>query len=94
MADFKANGNEIIECGNEIISLVDEYIAQINTLFSSLSKINKNGWSGNAADSFVYSLVMDKKRFIDFGDYLRMYGKVIKNTGDNVNRIIAKWDDE
>ena len=94
MAEIKANGNEIIQCGNEMISLVDEYLSQINNLFSSLSKINQTGWSGSAADSFVFSLVMDKKRFIDFGDYLKMYGRVIKNTGDNINRIIAKWDDE
>lgn len=92
MAEIKADGNKLINCGDSIVTLCDDYIAQINTLFESLSKLNKGAWVGRSADIYVAKLIADKKKFIDFGDYLKMYGKVIKNTGDNVNRIIAKWD--
>ena len=94
MAEIKANGDGLINCGESMIALCDDYLTQINNLFDSLSKLNKTGWSGRAADGYVSKLVMDRKRFTEFGDYLKMYGKVIKNTGDNVNRIIAKWDDK
>ncbi len=94
MAEIRADGDKLISCGESIVSLCDEYTSCINTLFDSLSKINVTAWSGSSADSYVAKLPADKKKFTDFGDYLKMYGKVIKNTGDNVNRIIAKWDDK
>ena len=94
MAEIKANGDELISCGDSIVALCDEYISQINTLFDSLSKINKTAWSGKSATGYVAKLSNDKKKFVDFGDYMKMYGRVIKNTGDNVNRIIAKWEDK
>ena len=94
MAEIKANGDELIACGESIIALSESYNEQINKLFSSLSKLNKTGWSGAAADSYVSKLSLDRKKFIAFGDYIKMYGRVIQNTGNNVNRIITKWDDK
>ena len=88
MAEIKANGNEMIECGNSMIALCDDYIAQINILFDSLSKLNKGAWEGKSAQVYDAKLVVDKKKFVDFGDYLKMYGKVIKNTGDNITNNI------
>lgn len=92
MANIKANGNQLISCGESIVNLTDQYIEQINELFDSLSKINQTGWSGNSATTYISKLAVDKKTFITFGKQLKLYGQVVKNTGTNVNRIIEKWD--
>ena len=94
MAEIKANGDEIINCGENMITLCNDYVNQINNLFNSLSKINKSAWSGASADAYVAKVMSEQRKYIEFGNYLMMYAKVIKNTGENVNRIIAKWDDK
>ena len=94
MAEIKANGNEIITCGETIVSLCDEYLTQVNTLFDSLSKINQVAWFGGGADVYASKIRADRSTYTNFGDYLKMYGKVIKNTGVNVNNIISKWEDK
>ncbi len=92
MAEIKANGDEIINCGDNIMKLCDDYEAQINALFDYLVKINKTAWSGSSADTYVSKLKADRGIYSSFGDYLKMYGKVIRNTGVNVNNIISKWE--
>lgn len=94
MAEIKANGDELINCGEGIISLTNQYMTEINNLFDSLKKINKTGWSGNSADLYVSRLPIDQKKFISFGEYLQMYGIVVKNTGENVNKMVTKWEDK
>ena len=94
MAEIKANDVTIKQCGDNIISLADEYNKAINDLFDSLEKLNKGAWAGGSADTYVGLLAKDKKQFLNHGEYIKMYGKVIKNTGDNVDRIITKWEDK
>lgn len=94
MAEIYANGDQIISSGELIYDLANDYLKQINTLFNSLSKLEQTAWSGNSASTYVAKLATDKRRFVEFGEYLKMYGKVIKNTGTNVNRIITKWEDK
>ena len=43
MAEINADGDKIINCGDNILNLCDQYLAQINDLFDSLEKINKTG---------------------------------------------------
>lgn len=94
MAEIKANDVALKQCGELIISLADEYDKAINDLFDSLEKLNKGAWAGESANTYVNLLPKDKKKFLNHGEYIRMYGKVIKNTGDNVERIIVKWEDK
>ncbi len=94
MAEIKANGSEIVACGENIIALCDEYLKQVNTLFDNLEKINKTAWSGNSADLYSLKVKRDKDIYVNFGDYLKMYGQVIRNTGTNINTIIQKWEDK
>lgn len=94
MAEIKANDMALKICGDTVIALADEYNQAINDLFDSLEKINKGAWSGESANTYVNLLARDKKRFLNHGEYLKMYGKVIKNTGDNVERIVTKWEDK
>lgn len=94
MAEIKANDVKIRQCGETIIELADEYDKAINDLFDSLGKLNKGVWAGGSANSYVALLAKDKKQFLNHGEYIKIYGKVIKNTGDNVERIITKWEDK
>lgn len=92
MATIKADGNSIIEIGDSICSLCNDYLNEINILFDKLSKINKSTWKGSGADLYAIKAKLEKDIYIRFGEYLNMYGKVVKNTGVNVNRIIDKWE--
>ena len=92
MAEIIANGTEIINCGNEICRLVGMYKTEINRMFDILSRINTVAWSGPSAYDYVFRLYADKIKFMSFADSLEIYGKIIKNTGDNVNKIIDKWE--
>lgn len=94
MAEIKANGDAIISCGDNFIALCDQYDSAINELFDSLMKINKTAWSGDAANKYVAKVSLDKSIYTNFGDYLRMYGSVIRNIGVNVNTIVSKWENK
>ena len=94
MADIKANGDAIITCGENFIELCDKYQATINKMFDSLAKINQNAWSGDSANLYVSRVKQDRNIYEDFGDYLKMYGLVIKNIGTNVNTIVSKWENK
>ena len=93
MAEIKANDIDLINAGDTIISLVDEYISVINAFFDSYNNLNKVAWNGNSADIYVGKLLFDRQKFLSFGEHLKMYGKVIKNTGVNIERIVSKWED-
>lgn len=94
MANFKADSDVLISCGDNIVAYCDEYLKLMNDLFDSLSKLNNVAWSGPSADLYVSKLRSERSSYISFGDYLKMYGKVIKNTGVNVNTIVSKWEDK
>lgn len=94
MAKIKADGNKLIECGDEIISLCDRYNSLVENLFFKISRIPNNAWTGDSANIFVAKALQDKKNYIIFGNYLKQYGNVIKNTGNNINYIIGKWNDK
>lgn len=94
MAEIKASGDDIISCGDTIVSLCDQYITAINTLFDSFEKINQTAWLGEAANVYASRLRADRSVYTNFGDYLKLYGQVIKNTGSGVNNIVSKWEDK
>lgn len=94
MAKIKADGNKLIECGEEIIRLCDKYNNLINDLFLKLQKIPRTAWSGESANAYVSRVMMDRTSYLSFGNNLKLYGSVIKNTGVNVNYIIKKWMDK
>lgn len=94
MAEIKANGDSIINCADNFIALCDQYDAAIEKLFDSLTKINQTAWSGDAANKYVSKVSQDKSIYTNFGDYLRMYGLVIRNIGVNVNTIVSKWENK
>ena len=94
MAKITADGNKLIECGEEIISLSNKYNTLIEDLFSKLSKMTTLAWSGDSANGYLSRIMMDKSTYITFGNALKTYGNVIKNTGNNTNYIIKKWNDK
>ena len=92
MAIITADGDKLIECGEDIIKLCDEYNMLISDLFEKLYKIN-NYWSGSSADSYKQRILLDKSQYLLFGNHLKNYGKVLSNTGKNINYVVKKWGD-
>ena len=91
MAKLTADGNKLVECGEEIINLSHEYTNLINDLFEEITNIEKNAWSGKSASIYSQSALLDKANYLTFGNYLKCYGSAIKNAGVNINNIIDKW---
>lgn len=94
MAEIKANGDGIVACANEILKLCDQYDAQIADFFDSLTALNKTTWVGGAANAYVAQASAARTQYANFGEYLRYYGKVAKIAGDNVNKMVSKWEDK
>lgn len=94
MAKINADGNKLIECGEDIISLCDKYNNLIEDLFAKISKIPSAVWSGESAKTYVLNVLRQKNTYVSFGNDLKLYGKVIKNTGNNINYIVEKWNDK
>lgn len=94
MAEIKASGDDIIACANTILELSTQYQNEIDTLFETLTKLNKTAWSGNSANSYVAKLRAEKSIYTTFGEYLKYYGKAVKSIGDSVNATISKWEEK
>ncbi len=92
MANITADGNRLIECGEDIVKLCDEYNMLITELFEKLYKIN-NYWSGAAASNYKQRIMADRSQYILIGNHLKNYGKVLANTGKNINYVVKKWGD-
>lgn len=94
MAEIKASSSEIIACGTEILELCKQYDEQITDLFNSFTKINQGAWSGLAANNYAMKLEADRSVYESFGDCLKYYGKTVKKIGENVEKVVNKWEDK
>ncbi len=92
MAKIMADGYKLIECGDEIVRLCEDYDKEIDELFNKLSKINQKAWSGNSASEYISRIRLQKSMYTTFGRDLKNYGKLIRNVGRNVNNVITKWE--
>lgn len=91
MARVKVDGNKLVECGEEIIRLTNEYNQLINDLFAKITSIQATAWTGNGASKYVARVRQEKNNYVVFGNCIRSYGSAIKNAGQNFNYIIDKW---
>ena len=92
MAKIMADGYKLIECGDEIIRLCEEYDREIDELFNKLNTIYKRAWSGKSMQEYISVVRLQKPMYTTFGRDLKNYGKLIRNVGRNVNNVITKWE--
>ena len=79
------------ECANNIISLADEYIDTVNSLFSKLQKVKDTGaWVGRSAEVFIQNAKIAEKEYVRLGKQLKKYGKAVKATANSIDLNIAK----
>ena len=94
MARIKADGQKLVNCGEDIIALCDKYDELIDGLYAKLKKLPDTCWSGDSAKKYVSIISKDKALMVAFGKDLKQYGKAIRNAGNNVDYIIEKWDNK
>lgn len=94
MAEINANSADIKACSDTLIALSKEYDDAINALFDSLEQINQVAWTGPSANTYVSMIKKDRAKFLNHGEYLRLYGQVLGNVSTNVERIVKKWEDK
>ena len=94
MAKIVADGDKLISCGEDIMSLAKQYNDLIDELFIKLSKIKETAWSGTSANLYTTQIMANKTEFKLIGSSINTYGKVIKNTGISINNVIRKWNDK
>ena len=94
MAKVTVNANKLIECGEEIVNLSEEYNDLINNLFDKLSKIPQTCWTGESANQYVSIVSKDRNIYTGFGKGLITYGNAIKAAGNNLNYVAKKWSDK
>lgn len=87
-----ADGYKLIDCGDEIVRLCEEYNNEIDDLFDKLNNINKKAWSGSSAQEYISRVKSQKSMYTSFGKDLKNYGKLIRSVGKNVNNVITKWE--
>ena len=92
MAKIMADGYKLIECGDEIIRLCEEYDREIDELFNKLNTIYKRAWSGKSMQEYISVVRLQKPMYTTFGRDLKNYGKLIRNVGRNVNNVVTKWE--
>lgn len=88
MAIIKADANKLIEAGEEIAKLTNEYNELIDELYDKLFMINKTCWSSQKADTYVTMLKNDKLKNKMISNCLVSYSNVLKNSGNQINSII------
>ena len=93
MLELNADGNKLVECGEEIISLCDKYNLLVEELFSKLQNIPNTCWTGDSANTYSRKAMIDKMDYLNIGKALKSYGTILKNTGKNINNTIQKWND-
>lgn len=92
MAKIIADGYKLIECGDEIVRLCEEYDREIDELFNKLNTIYKKAWSGKSMQEYVSTVRLQKPIYTSFGKDLKNYGKLIRNVGRNINNVVMKWE--
>lgn len=92
MAILKADGDRLIDIGNDIISLSNEFDGIIEDLFSKICNIPNVAWSGNSAARYVNMAKVDKFQYKSLANQLKSYGQIYKNTGEQINSKVNKWE--
>lgn len=83
---------KIKSCGEDIITLSDEFNQLIETLFKRIDSINKidDGWHGEDANKYVETVLKDKDIYTQFYEQLKEYGNKYIKSAEILESAIKK----
>lgn len=91
MARMNVDTDKMRECGSNIISLSNEYLAAVNAIFSRLLNISENGeWTGASADAFIEKTRLNQPSYISLGNQLKRYGEIIVESANDIDRASSR----
>ncbi len=92
MANIDCDTKKIKSCGEDIITLSEEFNQLIETLFKRIDSINKidDGWHGLDADRYVNMVLKDKDIYTLFYEQLKDYGNKYIKAAEIIDNTIRK----
>ncbi len=94
MATFYCNTKELKTCGQDIVSLADDFMNIIDTIFNRIGNINtrSDGWIGEDADKYVEQVLKEKQIYNALYENLKQFGLAFEQTADTFDNTIRKID--
>lgn len=92
MANIDCDTKKIKSCGEDIITLSNEFYQLIETLFKRIDSINKidEGWHGEDANKYVETVLKDKDIYTQFYEQLKDYGNKYIKASEILDNAIKK----
>lgn len=92
MANIDCDTKKIKSCGEDIVTLSDEFNQLIETLFKRIDNINKidDGWHGEDANKYVETVLKDKDIYTTFYEQLKDYGNKYIKAAEILETAIKK----
>lgn len=80
------NSNEVESIAVDIKTYANDFITEINNLYTRLSEVPTitKEWYGNQSNNYFNKICMDKDKYIDFGNKLYGIGEVLSNDINDV----------
>ena len=90
MAIKRVDTNTMRDIAADITNIVNEYEKQITNLYRRLAEVPNvtKEWTGNQANVYFRKILLDKEKYINFGENIRTYGAKIKNDADLLDNAI------
>ena len=91
MAITYVNTIEVEEIAKELISISNEYVTEINNLFSRLAEVphETKEWTGTQSKKFHNIVSRDKKSFLEVGKQLKYIGEKISNDASEISGAVS-----
>lgn len=83
-----ADTDKMIESANLLINQADTFHERVNSIYSKLSNVEEETWTGNSAKAFVNLLSTEKDYYEQFYNVLVQYSDVIAKNAEILNNTI------
>ena len=90
MSEIYVDTDKMRACGNEILALVEEFKATLDTMFTRIENvpIYTKEWVGDSAMLFVSLANKDKVQYYNYATSLYKYGKYLIDCADYYDKTI------
>ena len=91
MSIIECDTKKIHTCGEDIVSLSEDFEAIIENLFSNIMKLETDEiWVGDDAQKYIQNVVKDKDMYINLYNELKKLGIHFQESADKLEETIRK----